>query len=376
MRRAWVPAAIAVGVTSLVMGILVGVAGQVPAPVAVGSEEPTTVVIKPFEGNVAPGPTLVFASFNVCKVSCAPPAPSWDVRRERVARVIAESGVDVVGLQEVTFNPTSTAKTQFLDLQNLLAPAGFAAPTMTPDSDRCRWTAANPHPCEHTTGLMFSTRTVRQVATPNGSASAGTLPASDVAGGLSADSANRKISWAYLEGLDGTGAFLALSVHTSNLKDPTNEASRVALGQALDGWAQAWNDAHGLSGVPVVLMGDLNSYAKRQPNGVQAVLVNAGWVDAASAPEKRNVQYSTINYNPLLGVAEQGFPAKPYVFRTSRNKPVLDATRIDYVMAKGGGLTPMDYEVVIRLNADGSFIPEYQASDHQMVRSTLAFPGK
>jgi endonuclease/exonuclease/phosphatase family metal-dependent hydrolase len=376
MRRAWVPAAIAVGVASLVAGLLIGIAGQAPAPTAAGSGQPETVVIAPLEGTVAPGPTLVFASFNVCKVDCAPPAPSWDVRRERVARVIAESGVDVIGLQEVTFNPTSTAKTQFLDLQNLLAPSGFVAPTMTPDSDQCRWTASNPHPCNNTTGLMFNTRTVRQASTPNGSPSAGTLPSSAIVAGLTEDSGPRKVSWAYLEGLDGTGTFLALSIHTSNLKDAANEASRVALGQALDGWTQAWNAAHGMAGIPVVLMGDLNSYAKRQPNGVQAVLVSSGWVDSATAPEKRNVQYSTINYNPMLGLAEQGFPAKPYVFHTSRNKPVLDATRIDYVMAKGAGLQPMDYEVVIRLNADGSFIPDYQASDHQMVRSTVAFAGR
>ena len=75
-----------------------------------------------------------------------------------------------------------------------------------------------------------------------------------------------------------------------------------------------------------------------------------GWTDAATAPTKRNVQFSTINYNPLLGLSEQGFPTKPYEFRTSKKNPVLNATRIDYVMAKGAGIVPLDYEVVIRLN--------------------------
>jgi hypothetical protein len=42
-------------------------------------------------------------------------------------------------------------------------------------------------------------------------------------------------------------------------------------------------------------------------------------------------------------------------------------------MAKGGGVQALDYEVVIRLNADGTFAADYQASDHQMVRSTMAF---
>ena len=53
---------------------------------------------------------------------------------------------------------------------------------------------------------------------------------------------------------------------------------------------------------------------------------------------------------------------------------MLDATRIDYVMARGAGLSAADYEVVIHLLPDGSFDPEYQASDHQMVRSTITFP--
>jgi hypothetical protein len=39
-----------------------------------------------------------------------------------------------------------------------------------------------------------------------------------------------------------------------------------------------------------------------------------------------------------------------------------------------GGVTPLDYEVVIRLNPDGTFAQDYQASDHQMVRATLEFP--
>ena len=42
-------------------------------------------------------------------------------------------------------------------------------------------------------------------------------------------------------------------------------------------------------------------------------------------------------------------------------------------MAKGGGLEVLDYEVVIRLNPDGTFNRDYQASDHQMVRATIAF---
>jgi endonuclease/exonuclease/phosphatase family metal-dependent hydrolase len=371
MRR-WKPIGAAVAVLAVAGALVVGVLHGPGTPVA--GPAPTVSVSAPPQAGTVAGASLVFATFNVCKVSCDAPAPSWDVRRARVARVITTSGADVIGLQEVTFNPTSNAKTQFLDVQNLIAPAGYVAPTMPAAADQCRWTAANPHPCDNTTGIVFNSRTVSQVTTPNGTASAGTLPSSGVVGGLDSESAVRKISWAYLQGAAGTGPFLVVSVHTDNSQDPAAEASRVVLGQALGPWADAWNAAHGFPGVPTLMLGDLNSYKKRQPNGMQQVMVDNGWLDTASAPQKRNVQYSTINHNPKLPADQQGFPKAPYIFRTSKNNPVLDATRIDYVMARGAGLSAADYEVVIHLLPDGSFDPEYQASDHQMVRSTITFP--
>lgn len=337
---------------------------------AVTSGEPSATTIVPMEGTVS-GAALVFASYNVCKVTCAPPAPAWVDRRDRVVRTIVEAGVDVVGLQEVTHQPTTHAKTQFLDVQQLTAPYGFASPAYTAESDTCRWRAEDPHPCTHTTGLLFNRRTIRQADTPNGTPSAGTLPASAIANGLTADAAPRKVTWAYLSGINGSGPFLAISLHTSTLKDQANEESRITLGRELGRWVDRMNAEHGMTGVPAVLMGDLNSYRRRQPSGIQQVLVDEGWTDAAQAPTRRNVQYSTINYNPLLDVGEQGFPRSPYVFRTSSRRPELDATRIDYVMVWGSGFTVLDYEVVIRLQADGSFDPTFQGSDHQMVRATL-----
>ena len=311
------------------------------------------------------GPVLAFASYNVCKTNCSAPAPGWDIRRERVARVITESGVDVIGLQEATWQPTATAKTQMLDIQRLVAPAGYVAPQFSQTSNECAWTAADPHKCTHTAALLFRSSTVSQVPTPNGTPSAGVTFEGAIVQGLDQDSASREVAWAYLRGLDGPGPFLALSVHTTTFKDEAHEASRVAFANALTGWTQAFNDQHGMSGVPVVLMADLNSYAMRQPMGGQRVLMEAGWVDSATALSRRNTTYSTINYNALRG--DTGFPLTPYVFRR-------EATRIDYIMALGD-VTPLDYEVVLHLTADGQFDPAYQGSDHQMIRTVLAFSG-
>lgn len=375
-RRPWIAAwfLASLGLASLAIA-------QLSAPPASGLDESamTQVAISPLPAQVQ-APSLVFASYNVCKTACAAPAPPWEVRRDRVARTIVESGVDVVGLQEVTHHPTSAAKTQYLDLVSLLRPHGFVPVAYTTASDSCRWTAERPHPCTHTTGLVYRAATVRQVVMPDGRASAGTVPMADISPALTADAAARKVVWAYLEGVPGgadaeIGPFLALVVHTSTLKDPASEASRVAFGRALDGWIQAHNEANGMLGVPVVLMADLNSYRRRQPQGVQQVLVDAGWIDAAGAPVQRNTQYSTINVNPLLDLGEQGFPARPYVFRVTRLHPQIDATRIDYIMARGNGVSVLDYEVVMHLQADGSFDPAYQGSDHQLIRATIALPG-
>jgi endonuclease/exonuclease/phosphatase family metal-dependent hydrolase len=348
------------------------------SPASEPEDEPTSVVA--VQAATVQGPSLVFASFNVCKVACAPPAPAWDVRRDRVARVIAETAADVIGVQEATNNATSTAKTQAEDIANITAPAGYRTPSYPIEANECRrprdaaGQLAGPSPCDNTAMLLFKDATVDQVALPGGRPSAGVILTSTITPAVDPLSAMRSVAWAYLQGSNGTGPFLAVSLHTDSAKTPEAEASRVAIGAALDAWAQGWNAAHGMAGVPVVLMADLNSYAKRQPNGVQKVLVDSGWTDAATAAVKRNVQFSTINYNPLLGLNEQGFPTKPYEFRTSKKNPVLNATRIDYVMARGDGIQPLDYEVVIRLNPDGTFSPDYQASDHQMVRTTLSFP--
>ncbi len=387
-----VPAVVGVAVASLAALMTAGGPGPVPVvspelgPVGMASSNSSPslatepISVSAVQAATVAGPTLVFGSFNVCKVSCAPPAPSWDVRRDRVARVIAETGADVIGVQEATNNATSTARTQAEDIAAIVAPAGYRTPVYPIEANECRrprdsrGQLAGPSPCDNTAMLLFKDATIDQVMLAGGQPSAGVILTSTITPSADPMSAMRSVAWAYLQGANGTVPFLAVSMHTDSAKTPEAEASRVAIASTLDAWAQGWNAARGMVGAPVVLMADLNSYAKRQPNGAQKVLVDAGWTDAATAPVKRNVQFSTINYNPLLGVNEQGFPARPYEFRTSKKNPVLNATRVDYVMAKGVGVLPLDYEVVIRLNPDGTFSADYQASDHQMVRTTLSFP--
>ena len=300
-------------------------------------------------------PSLTFATWNVCKITCDAPAPSWGVRRSRVARVINGSGADVVALNEAT-SQRHGSRTQWDDIRRLVSSGGFVAPDE--QDDRCRLTG-----CTDGARLLFRSSTVRQLDFGR-IASAGSWSLSSIAPGIRYDG-GRQVSWAYLEGRDGTGPFLAVSVHLTNEKTPSGEQHRVEFGRAVTAWANAMNASRGLPGAPVVLLGDLNSFDARQPKGVQRVLREAGWRDAVEAPVRRNADINTVNYSDA---GASGWPPRP--IRSSTRT----ASRIDYVIFRGP-VRAVSYEVVAYLNAHGTYTRSFQGSDHQMVRARLAFTG-
>jgi endonuclease/exonuclease/phosphatase family metal-dependent hydrolase len=303
----------------------------------------------------APAPQLTFAAWNVCKLDCPAPAPSWDVRRERVARVINASGADIVAVNEATNNRVGS-RTQWDDIRALVAEGGYSSPVI--EDDRCASTD-----CDNTARLLFNPSTVEQIGFGGAFPSAGSWPIGDIAPAIGAYP-YRQVTWAYLNGRDGAGAFLAISAHLTNDKSSAGEQHRVAFGRALTGWAAAMNAERGLTGAPVVLMGDLNSFDARQPKGVQRVLRGSGWKDAHTAPKRRNIDIHTINY---AVAGSTGWPSKPI-----RNATGV-ASRLDYILYRGP-VKATSYEVVVRLLPNGRYDPAYQGSDHNMVRATLAFP--
>lgn len=318
---------------------------------------------------------LVFATFNVCKTLCAAPAPSWEERRVKVARVLTEYGLDVVGVQEATNYAVANAPTKWDDIQQLVRPAGYVAPSFSLSENACRrprdarGQLAGPSPCKNTAGLLFRSSTVEQMGSANGTATAGITTTGAIAP-VAGEAGQRSVMWAYLRGRNSTQPFLAISLHADNEKTQATENARMALGRSLGGWVTSMNAVHGFPNAPAVLMADLNSFAKRQPDGAQAQLRTTGWTDSFTAPIRRNIKYSTINYNPAL-IDGSGFPRKPYAFRVTQRNKLGAATRIDYIMSYGSGVQMLDYEVVIRLNLDGTFNEDYRGSDHQMVRASL-----
>ena len=324
--------------------------------------------------------TLVFASYNVCGAkpggaACASGAGPWEARRDKTERVIAASGADVLGLQEVTNNQTENAKTHVEDIKNLIAPSGFVPISVADADNECRrprdaaGQLAGPSPCETTAMLTYRTSTVSTFQPPQGSGT-GRVMLQSIVAGLDAGSASRSVEWAYLKGNNGAGPFLAIALHTDSDKSGAAEAARIAVGQALGNWVTVVNATRGMTGTPAIMMADLNSYAVRQPNGVQKMLTNSGWSDSFDARTKKNVQYPTINSNPANG--NTGFPVNPFMARPNKKNPKGYATRIDYIMGFGPGITMVSYEHVMFL-IGRAHDPAYQGSDHQMVRATIAF---
>ncbi len=324
--------------------------------------------------------SLVFATFNVCgakpgPTQCATGAGPWESRRDKVQRVIVESGADVIGLEEVTNNAVAGAKTQVEDVTRLIAAGGYVPISVADADNECRrprdanGQLAGPSPCETTAMMTYKPATVSLFQPPQGSAT-GRVMLQSIVGGLDAGSATRSVEWAYLKGNNGAGPFLAIALHTDSDKGPAAEASRIAVASGLASWVSVVNATRGMNGTPAILMADLNSYAVRQPNGAQKVLTNLGWIDSFDARVKKNVQYPTINENPANG--QNGFPVAPYMFRPNKKNPKGYATRIDYIMGFGQGITMQTYEHVMYLNGR-NHNPDYQASDHQMVRATIGF---
>lgn len=319
----------------------------------------------------SPDTTLVAASWNICKPQCAT-GPTWEERQQRLVNTFAYANADILGLQEVTNIRTSTHKTQLANVTSMLAPLGYSHPTYSVENNECRRPRdennqlAGPSPCDNTAAIFFKNDRIQQVAAD--SETAGITMISSIAPVALLESGARSVAWALLEDKKTGKIFLAISLHTSNAKTPEAETDRVILGQYLEPWSLAKAASLGHPNVPVILMADLNSYQKRQPNGIQTVLTNNNWVDSFSAPIKRNASYSTVNYR---NDSRSGFPAKAKKFKKTKKNPQGYATRIDYVMALGPDVEFTEYETVIFLDSKNFFIKDYQASDHQMVKTVL-----
>jgi endonuclease/exonuclease/phosphatase family metal-dependent hydrolase len=177
---------------------------------------------------------------------------------------------------------------------------------------------------------------------------------------LTRSAQDRNITWALFRHRRSGAGFLAVSMHLPNEKLPATEKYRKYLAKSLKPRLQSWLGQLGAGSVPIVAMGDLNSFAYRQPKGAQWLLAKSGFKDAYSARRKVNGDVTTVNTS---ATNRDPFPPRP---RRSDNP-----SRLDYVMFDKG--RALRYEVHVRLNG-GRFDNRFRGSDHNLVKATVRLP--
>ena len=325
------------------------------------SPAPTLVVPEPsIAPTVMPISTLTFATFNIAKPNNTA-VPAWKKRREAIGRTINESNSDVIGLQEATARMVTgqggKRMTHWQDVQAMAKAGGYVS--TDPEVDTCKSSS-----CINSAHILFKSDKVKQIDLPGKLPAAGRGRLSDIVKGLKY-AKNREFSWAYLEGLNGTGTFLAVSVHLNNEKNARGKKDRELVGKGFTTWAKKLNKASGLNGVPMILMGDFNSYDNREPKGMLYELAADGWKDSFEAPNNEFKFFGDAYTTSYTKGNRSGWPKRPIKSG--------DPVRIDYIMYFGERLHADAYQVALRLKDDGTFDNKYRGSDHMMVQAIIRF---
>lgn len=291
------------------------------------------------------GMVIRAATYNVCKVTCGGGRLAWENRRRSVVRTVAAAQPDVLATQEMSYETTRSGLLQWQDLSRLLNGRGY---------ERVSTEGAQCAGCTRGTHILFR-RGVMELSPSGPGKSAGLTSLEALTPTSWRPIQDRAFAWAYLRHVATGKEVLVLSVHLPNEKTAKGEQLRKAAATALSGWVKRMNRKRGTPKLPTLLLGDLNSFALRQPQGAQQQLRRRGFTDSFTATKKVNADTATANY----GQGADGWPAKPV--RYSSNVP-----RIDYIFGSGL-MRPLRYEVFLRLTGSGRFRNTYRGSDHNLV---------
>lgn len=341
MQRNWRALAVA-GATASALLAGTGAISQAVVPSTVPAVVPA---------EVPASEAVRVATFNVLKATNAKGVRSWKKRRVALKRTLRVKKPDVLMVQEASTKKWK-GKRHIDDLNRVMGKVGYRI-TST-DYDSC--TAG----CTRGAHIFYNPSRMR-LTTPPGSVRAGGMAGISTVGRLGFGSVqDRNASWAFLTPVGSKRTSLYISVHLPNNKTAFAEGLRLAVARNLRPWADGLIRASGLSGAQIVIGGDLNSYANRQPYGAQHVLSSAGLIDAYTAPVIANPHYGTINYTPKTK-KYKGFPPRPHYYKTN-------PTRIDYVFST---VRAQRHEAVVFLKKSGKFKKIYRVSDHNMVLAHL-----
>lgn len=288
------------------------------------------------------------ATYNIAKTTLRKKGKfSWKNRRVALVRAVASAHPDVLLVQEANTQKWRGIR-QIDDVRGLLGSVGYQIASTNYDTCTVG--------CTRGAHVFYNPAKLSIAALPNASAAVGMTGLSVIGRTWIGGIQDRAVSWAFLTPRGSTRTTLYVSVHLPTQKNAAGEALRVAIAQQLRPWAQSLIQWSGLPGAEIVIGGDLNSYARRQPTGAQAILAASGLIDGFNAPEVVNGNYGTVNYTPKTK-KYKGFPPRPYFYKQN-------TTRIDYIFST---VAPARHEVVLHLRSNGKFDNKYRASDHNMV---------
>lgn len=324
-----------------VAAALIGVAGLLAGPAAVGQAAPA-----PRTATAAD--EVRVATYNIAKSTLGKGRFAWESRRGALVNNVRAASPDVLLVQEANTQKWRGIR-HIDDVQGLLASVGYQIASTNYETCTIG--------CTRGAHVFFNPARMQVAALPNPSVAVGMTGNSVIAGMSIGGIQDRAVSWAFLSPVGSPRVTLYVSVHLPTQKNDAGEQLRVAIANNLRPWASSLIAASGLpGGAELVVGGDFNSYAKRQPYGAQAVLSSAGLYDGLTAPVLVNANFGTVNYTPKTK-KYKGFPPRPYFYNAN-------TTRIDYVFSS---VPPRRHEVFLTLLPDGKFDNAYRASDHNMV---------
>lgn len=312
------------------------------AAVSAASAAPTTVTAS------AADPVVRMATYNICKKACGKGKFSWAHRRLALVRTVDSVRPDVLAIQEANTQVWNGIR-HIDDVVNLLGSIGYQISST--NYENCTLG------CTRGAHVFYNPARMHIAALPNPAVAVGMTGLSTIAQTPFGGVQDRAVSWAFLSRNESDRVTMYVSVHLPTEKSAFSESLRVAIAANLRGWANGIIQASGVA-ADLVVAGDFNSYARRQPFGAQQVLSTSGaLIDGYAAPVKVNANFGTVNMAPKIK-KYKGFPPRPYYYAKT------DPARIDYIFSTAA---PLRWEVVLRLTSNGKFDNAYRASDHNMV---------
>ncbi|MFF5791437.1 endonuclease/exonuclease/phosphatase family protein [Paeniglutamicibacter sp. NPDC012692] len=311
--------------------------------------QPTKPVPKPAAGK-APGAQLTAMSFNILTADRHQDDRPWDNRRAAVAKTITSRDVDLLGVQEASitrdWDGNDDDIPQWESLRRALAKKGYGH-ALT-GSDGLYEDCGKKH-CSADEGAQYGLHIFYKTATVEPIGTGGTVNVDNDW----CEWDDRAMVWqVFRTRTTPSTTFLMVNTHLDyeGLTE-RGDYERCRNGQ-IKNILKALRTSVNPLDLPVVLLGDLNSYAYQQP--VQTLLKN-GFKDTAKADAPRkNTTFKSFH----------GFKNPP---------PRVPGGRIDYIMVtKDIGVK--SWELVVKTDPHTGKFRGKMASDHHPLMAKLKFP--